>query len=102
MSISMNIKFALTILLSGLALASCSDSTDEIGSSLNSQTDAVNVETASYDVSSESVLADSVLSRNTGSSSHKKESVSTFICLAGAMMSLIPAHPASAPDSPQP
>ena len=65
MSISMNIKFALTILLSGLAFASCSDSTDEIGSSLNSQTDAVNVETASYDVSSESVLADSVLSRNT-------------------------------------
>ena len=60
---SMKLKIAL-ILLSGLAMASCSDTTDEIGSSLNSNTNAVNVEIASYDVSSESLLADSVLSRN--------------------------------------
>lgn len=46
-------------------MAACSDSTDGIGSSLNTNTDAVNVETASYDVTSESLLADSVLSRNT-------------------------------------
>lgn len=46
-------------------MASCTDSTDEIGSSLNTNTDAVNVEAVSYDVVSESLLADSVLSRNT-------------------------------------
>lgn len=60
----MKLKIAL-ILLSGFAMAACSDSTDGIGSSLNTNTDAVNVETASYDVTSESLLADSVLSRNT-------------------------------------
>lgn len=60
----MKLKIAL-ILLSGFAMAACSDSTDGIGSSLNTNTDAVNVETASYDVVSESLLADSVLSRNT-------------------------------------
>lgn len=60
----MKLKIAL-ILLSGFAMAACSDSTDGIGSSLNTNTDAVNVETASYDVASESLLADSVLSRNT-------------------------------------
>ena len=63
---SINMKFNITLILfSGLVMASCSDSTDGIGSSLNSNTDAVNVETASYDVASRSVLADSVLSRNT-------------------------------------
>lgn len=60
----MNIKAAY-LLLTGFVMASCSDTTDSIGSSLTSNTDAVNVEAASYDVSSQSILADSVLSRNT-------------------------------------
>lgn len=46
-------------------LAACSDSTDTIGSTISEEIDAVDVETASFDVTSRSVLADSVLSRTT-------------------------------------
>ena len=59
----MKIK-TIFFLLSGLIMAACSDSTDEIGSSLTKNTDAVNVETKSFGIASQSVLADSVLSRN--------------------------------------
>ncbi len=52
------------ILLSGLFMAACTDSTDEIGSSLTKDTDAINVETKTFGIASQSVLADSVLSRN--------------------------------------
>lgn len=47
-----------------LALASCTESTDEIGSSISEYVDGVNVQTASFDVSSQSILADSVLASN--------------------------------------
>ncbi len=59
----MKIK-TIFFLLSGLVMAACSDSTDEIGSSLTKDTDAVNVETKSFGIASQSILADSVLSRN--------------------------------------
>lgn len=59
----MKIKTIL-FFLSGLMMAACSDSTDEIGSSLTKDTDAVNVETKSFGIASQSILADSVLSRN--------------------------------------
>ena len=60
----MKIK-TIFFLLSGLVMAACSDTTDEIGSSLTKDTDAVNVETKSFGIASQSLLADSVLSRNT-------------------------------------
>lgn len=59
----MKIK-TIFFLISGIVLAACSDNTDEIGSSLTKETDAVNVETKSFGIASQSVLADSVLSRN--------------------------------------
>lgn len=60
----MKIKTIL-LLLSGFVMAACTDTTDEIGSSLTKDTDAVNVETKSFGITSQSILADSVLSRNT-------------------------------------
>ena len=54
----MKIK-TIFFLLSGLIMAACSDSTDEIGSSLTKNTDAINVETKSFGIASQSVLADS-------------------------------------------
>lgn len=45
--------------------AACSDTTDSIGSSISEQIDAVDVETATFDVASNSILADSVLSSTT-------------------------------------
>lgn len=60
----MKIKTAI-LFLSGFIMASCSDTTDEIGSSLTKDTDAINVEAKSFSIASRSILADSVLSRNT-------------------------------------
>lgn len=61
----MKIKI-LSVALAAVAIAaSCSDSTDDIGSSIAQEVDNVIVSTASYDVESNSILADSVLSRNT-------------------------------------
>ena len=55
-----------TAFLAAMALAtSCSDSTDAIGSSISDVADPVSVETASFDIESQSILADSVLSRAT-------------------------------------
>lgn len=52
------------LFLTILAFASCTETTDTIGSSLSELVDGVNVQTQSYDVESKSILADSVLSRN--------------------------------------
>ena len=45
-------------------IVSCNDTTDSIGSSLSNITDGVKIESASFDVSTQSIIADSVLSRN--------------------------------------
>ena len=60
----MNIKLFTGLILTGCMIASCSDSTDSIGSSLSNITDGVKIESASFDVASQSIIADSVLSRN--------------------------------------
>lgn len=44
--------------------AACDDTTDSIGNSLNTNIDGVTIETASFNVESQSVLADSVLSNS--------------------------------------
>lgn len=59
----MNFRIIPVLTAAVAFLAACSDSTDDIGSSISNQVDAVDVETASYDVSSRSIVADSVLSR---------------------------------------
>ena len=60
----MNIKLFTGLLFTSCMILSCNDSTDSIGSSLASITDGVQIESASFDVSSQSIVADSILSRN--------------------------------------
>ena len=47
------------------AFCSCDDTTDNLGSSISDIHDIVAVDTASFTISSRSIIADSVLSRNT-------------------------------------
>ncbi|MBA7488397.1 MAG: DUF4270 domain-containing protein [Prevotella sp.] len=61
----MNIKLFTGLFFISCMMISCNDSTDNIGSSLAGLTDGVKVESTSFDVSSQSIIADSVLSRNT-------------------------------------
>lgn len=56
--------FSFVAAMTTLASVSCTDTTDTIGSSLSGQVDAINVETSVFDITSKSILADSVLSRN--------------------------------------
>ena len=60
----MNIKLFTGLLFTSCMMLSCNDSTDSIGSSLAGITDGVQIESASFDVSSQSIVADSILSRN--------------------------------------
>lgn len=61
----MNIKYSLVLAAVALAFAACDDTTDEVGTSLNGNNDAVSISSASFNVFSRSIVADSVLSRNT-------------------------------------
>jgi len=62
----MKLKFTATgIAMLLLTLTSCQDTTDTIGSTLIDNEDKLNVATDTFDVSSESIYAGSVLSRNT-------------------------------------
>lgn len=60
----MKIKTIASVLLACLFMAACDDSTDTIGSSLSGLTDDINTETSSFNVSSQTIIADSVLARN--------------------------------------
>lgn len=60
----MNSKFLASIALACLAFTACDDTTDTIGNSLSRDNDGVHVETSVFDVISQSIAADSVLSRN--------------------------------------
>lgn len=61
----MKIKLFLAFLLCASVFSACDDNTDTVGISLNSNTDGVVIGTGTYNVSSRSILADSVLSSNT-------------------------------------
>ena len=60
----MNFKLFTGFIFTCCMIVSCNDTTDSIGSSLSNITDGVKIESASFDVSSQSIIADSVLSRN--------------------------------------
>lgn len=60
----MNTKFIAGIALVCAFFTACDDSTDSIGSSLIEGNKSVSIETASFDIASNSVKTDSVLSRN--------------------------------------
>ncbi len=62
----MKIKILTAIgLIAGWMFAACDDTTDSIGTSLTDTSDLLDVATATFDVSSRSMIVDSVLSRNT-------------------------------------
>jgi hypothetical protein len=61
----MNVKYSLLLAAASLALCACDDSTDDLGTSLNGNNDAVAISTATFNVASQSIVADSVLSRST-------------------------------------
>lgn len=62
----MKIKFfAIVATAAVLSFAACDDTTDTIGTSLTDTSDLLDVATASFNVSSKSIAAGSVLSRNT-------------------------------------
>lgn len=61
----MNSKFIASFALACLTFAACDDTTDSIGTSLSENNGGVTINTATYDVFSRSIAADSVLSRNT-------------------------------------
>ena len=61
----MKIRFlSVIVFVVSILYVSCDDTTDMIGTSLTDNSDLLEVETASFSVSSESFVADSVLSRN--------------------------------------
>jgi len=62
----MKIKIlAVIALIACIAITSCDDTTDSIGTSLTDNVDLLNVSTDTFNVSSRSVVAGAVLSRNT-------------------------------------
>lgn len=61
----MNSKLFVVLSLAAIALASCDTTTDTIGSSLNDNRDGLEISAQTYNVTSRSIVADSVLSRNT-------------------------------------
>lgn len=60
----MKLKLLAMAACIGLAVASCDDTTDSIGSSLIERTDKLAISTGVFDVATRSIVADSVYSRN--------------------------------------
>ena len=61
----MKLKLILGTLLAASIFVSCDDNTDNIGSSLIDNMDKLHIQTDTFQVSTRSIVADSVLSRNT-------------------------------------
>lgn len=62
---SMKLSYLSSLAVALLLFVSCDDSTDEIGTSLINKMDNIEVSTDTFTVTSRSIIADSVLSRNT-------------------------------------
>lgn len=61
----MKIKLlASSLMLLALAFVSCDDNTDSIGSSLIDEVDKINIKADTFEISSRTIIADSVLARN--------------------------------------
>lgn len=61
----MNSKLYAVLALAAISMVSCDTTTDTIGSSLNDERDGLTISAQTYSVTSRSIVADSVLSRNT-------------------------------------
>ncbi len=53
------------ILIASLTLTACDDTTNELGMSLTNRMDHLNISTDTFEVTTRSIIADSILSRNT-------------------------------------
>jgi len=60
----MKIKFSLAALIAAFAMTACDETTDSIGVSLTDNMDHLEIVADTFTVSTQSILADSVLSRN--------------------------------------
>lgn len=63
----MNIKSLLILACAALCFVACDEDTDTLGSSLTSNTDHLEISTDTFEVSTRSILIDSVYARNTTS-----------------------------------
>lgn len=61
----MKLKFLVSVALATLVFASCDDNTNDIGISLVDNMDHLEISTDTFEVTTRSIVADSVLSRNT-------------------------------------
>ena len=61
----MKLYYISAIIISAFIFGSCDDNTDEIGSSLIGNMDDLEIIPAKYNISTSSIIADSVYSRNT-------------------------------------
>ena len=61
----MKLKTLTSLLLVSLAIISCDDSTEGIGTTLTNQRDQLNIMTDTFNVTTKSIAANAVLSRNT-------------------------------------
>jgi protein-disulfide isomerase len=61
----MKILRLLTVLvIAALTFAACDDTTEEIGGSITNKIDNINISNSAFNVTTKSIVADSVLSRN--------------------------------------
>lgn len=60
----MKSKLILCIALTALAITSCDDNTSYLGSTLTNKLDSLNISADTFEVTTRSIIADSVLSRN--------------------------------------
>lgn len=58
-------KYLASLLLATLVLTACDDTTDQIGTSLSNNMDNLEITTDTFTITTRSIIADSVLSRNT-------------------------------------
>lgn len=83
----MKSKFIAALALAAITLAACDTTTDGIGSSLADDRDGVEITAASFSVASRSIVADSVLSRNTTGYLGKVRDPETNAYITGDFMS---------------
>lgn len=82
----MNSKFIAGLALACLAFTACDDSTDTIGSSLAEANNGVAIQTATFDIFSRSIVADSVISRNPTGYLGKVKDPETGVYVTGDFM----------------
>ena len=58
------LRFLTVLVIAALTFAACDDTTEEIGGSITNKIDNINISNSAFNVTTKSIVADSVLSRN--------------------------------------